>query len=146
MEAHEDQHSSRNTKRPSTNFLYNNMIENMQEEKYYGTQEDKRPVFLPNSDTNEQLHMVEFQRAIDRLRLRRQSSTSSQSVQAQDGSRKNSVVRDLLQGQKFRTTPNFSSTCTSPISSNGAYFIFFIRLFTICYMFNRKLNTKSFVI
>ena len=89
----------------------------MQEEHYYGKEDGKRN--SPNSDTNEQLHMVEFQRAIDRLRLRRQSSTSSQSLQAQDGSRKNSVIRDLLQGQKIRTTTNFSSTCTSPISSDG---------------------------
>ena len=117
MESYDEQHSSGISKRYSTNSLYNNMIGDTQEEKYYGTKEDKRPVFSANSDANE--HMVEFQRAIDRLRLRRQSSTSSQSLQAQDGSRTNSVIRELLQGQKFRTTTNFSSTCTSPISSNG---------------------------
>ena len=119
MESYDEQHSSGISKRYSTKSLHNNMIDDTQEEKYYGTQEDNHPVFSANSDANEQLHMVEFQRAIDRLRLRRQSSTSSQSLQAQDGSRKNSVIRELLQGQKFRTTTNFSSTCTSPISSNG---------------------------
>ena len=77
-----------------------------------------------NLNNNDQAHMmVEFQNAIDRLKLRRQSSTSSQhGVHVEkDGSRKNSAVRgDFSQGHKFRTsTTAFSSTCTSPISSNG---------------------------
>ena len=78
----------------------------------------------PNFNNSDQAHMmVEFQNAIDRLKLRRQSSTSSQHgvYVEKDGSRKNSAVRgDFSQGQKFRTsTTAFSSTCTSPISSNG---------------------------
>ena len=125
MEAHEEQYSFESTN-SSANIksLHNNMIEDAREGTCYAKQqEDRQSTFSPNSEANEQLHMAEFQRAIDRLRLRRQSSTSNQGSQTQEGNRKDSVIRDLLQGQKFRTTTNFSSTCTSPISSNGEYLI-----------------------
>ena len=95
------------------------MIGDFTEEGSYSKQENGRSTFSPNSDINDQLHMAEFQRAIDRLRLRRQSSASSQGIQTHEGSRKNSVVLDLLQGPGHRQTANFSSTCTSPVSSNG---------------------------
>ena len=108
-----------------------NMIGDFTEEGYFSKQESARSTFSPNADINDQLHMAEFQRAIDRLRLRRQSSASSQSIQTHEGSRKSSIVRDLLQGQNHKATANFSSTCASPVSSNGKRFTLNNRLYNL---------------
>ena len=121
MEEYKETSSFQRTEKANTNRVQANTIEEVREKNYFSRQDDQQSAFSPNSDSNEQMHMAEFQRAIDRLRLRRQSSTSSQGLQVQEGSRKNSVVRDLLQSQKIRASTTFSSTCTSPISSNGAY-------------------------
>ena len=124
METDEEISCFSNRESDIANTSQNKMIEDSSEEGYYSKQESARSTFSPHSDTNEQLHMAEFQRAIDRLRLRRQSSSSSQGIQAQEGSRKNSVVRDLLQGQKSKVTTNFSSTCTSPAETNGKILLY----------------------
>ena len=136
MERKEELSCFSNTESSEMSTLENKMIGDFPEEGYYSKQESARSTFSPNSDVNEQLQMVEFQRAIDRLRLRRQSSASSQGLQTQEGSRKNSVVRDLLQGQNYRQTVNFSSTCTSPVSSNGK--LFGISLFAISFYLSIK--------
>ena len=94
-------------------------VEEFENDRSLNLQDGRHNTFSPNSDSNEQIHMAEFQRAIDRLRLRRLSSTSSQSFQGQEDSRKGSIVRDLLQGQKTRASTTISSTCTSPLSSKG---------------------------
>ena len=122
MEEYERAFCFQRTEEANTNIVQTNMIEDVQEENYCSRQDERQSALSPNSDSSEQMHMAEFQRAIDRLRLRRKSSTSSQGLQAQEGSRKSSVVRDILQGQKVRASTTFSSTCTSPISSNGTYF------------------------
>ena len=100
------------------------MSEDNREANGNARQEDRqRSALFLNNDTNEHMHMAEFQRAIDRLRLRRQSSSSNHTAQG-ESSGNNSAIKDLFQGQTFRApTTTFSSTCTSPISSNGAYFL-----------------------
>ena len=113
-----------------------NMIGDFTEEGYFSKQESARSTFSPNADINDQLHMAEFQRAIDRLRLRRQSSASSQSIQTHEGSRKNSIVRDLLQGQNHKAAANFSSTCASPVSSNGKRLTLNHELYSFIFLFD----------
>ena len=101
------------------------MSEDNREANGNARQEDRqRSALFLNNDTNEHIgNMAEFQRAIDRLRLRRQSSSSNHTAQG-ESSGNNSAIKDLFQGQTFRApTTTFSSTCTSPISSNGAYFL-----------------------
>ena len=122
MEASEQNSLFQLAEEASTSVIQDNIHEDARDNNYFSGKDYSQTTFSPNSDTNENMHVAEFQRAVDRLKLRRQSSTSGPGPQVQEGSHTNSVVRDLLQGQRYRTSAEFSSTCTSPLSSNGAIF------------------------
>ena len=99
---------------------------------FSGENNGRQNTFATDPTADPLQDMVEFQEAIDRLRLRRLSSTSNQGVQGQEGgggnssrsSRKSSIVKDQFAHSQQNQRPSnaYSPTCTSPLSSKGAPF------------------------
>ena len=122
MEEHKELYFSQNMEQHGARIRpVDGTVTDIASENFVNLQDDRPTTLSPNSDPNDQVHMAEFQKAIECLRLRRPSSRSSQGIQGHDGSRKSSIGRDLLQGQKAGASTSVSPTCVSPMSSNGAY-------------------------